>query len=79
MSRKPSPKLESAKKFLHGELMAGYRPCIAYGEEIYQRADAAGISRRTLERASAELKVQKSRVVSQGTSMWALPGVLPKE
>ncbi|MEW9580600.1 hypothetical protein [Paraburkholderia sp. DGU8] len=62
-------KLEAAVKFLRADLHL----CIAEGDGVFARARAAGHSRRTIERASAVLRIEKTRSVRLGTSYWELP------
>jgi hypothetical protein len=62
-------KAEEALTWLATELMKGPRPA----NELYEAADRAGISERTLERAKSDLGVVSQRA-GRGW-MWNLPGV----
>ncbi|KXU91081.1 hypothetical protein CI15_00335 [Paraburkholderia monticola] len=62
-------KVEAACAFLRAHL----RLCIAAGDGVYVRAQEAGHSRRTIERACAVLRVVKTRSTRFGTSHWELP------
>jgi hypothetical protein len=62
-------KLDEAVEFLRRELTH----CVAEAGYVYAAATVAGISLRTLERASSKLNVQKVRSLSRRTSYWELP------
>jgi hypothetical protein len=64
--RPPGEALRQARDFLEALLREG--PCRA--EDAFQLAQAAGISRRTLERAKAELPVESTIVVEADKKHW---------
>lgn len=66
---------EEAKEFLLEALRDTERPA----KELFRAADAEGISRRTLQRASDELHVAKKRRGFAEGSVWALPASFAAE
>jgi hypothetical protein len=58
--------VDEARSFLEEFLGEGPRP----SDEVYREAQAAGISRRTLERAKAEMDIQSEQEKHDGNRQW---------